>query len=89
MASKKKIKWIRWRQRQKEPKMRGWCGWILKEKAQREYPIRQQELELQRKEQEARARQQELQIELPRKETEQQVQISQVLMTMMQNLVKK
>ncbi|XP_068721807.1 plectin-like [Montipora capricornis] len=35
---------------------------FLKEKAQSEYSIRQQELELQRKEQEARARQQELQI---------------------------
>jgi len=32
---------------------------FLKEKAQSEYSIRQQELELQRKEQEARARQQE------------------------------
>lgn len=61
----------------------------MKEKAQSEYSIRQQELELQRKEQEARARQQELQIELLRKQTEQQVQISQALMTMMQNLVKK
>ncbi|CAH3137789.1 unnamed protein product [Porites lobata] len=47
------------------------------------------ELELQRKEQEVRARQQELQIELLRKQTEQQVQISQALMTMMQNMVKK
>ena len=62
---------------------------FLKEKAQSEYSIRQQELELQRKEQEARARQQELQIELLRKQTEQKVQISQALMTMMQNLVKK
>ena len=62
---------------------------FLKEKAQSEYSIRQQELELQRKEQEVRARQQELQIELLRKQTEQQVQISQALMTMMQNLVKK
>ena len=60
---------------------------FLKEKAQSEYSIRQQELELQKKEQEARARQQELHIELLR--TEQQVQISQALMTMMQNLVKK
>ena len=62
---------------------------FLKEKAQSEYSIRQQELELQRKEQEARARQQELQIELLRKQTEQQVQISHALMTMMQSLVKK
>ena len=62
---------------------------FLKEKAQSEYSIRQQELELQRKEQEARARQQELQIELVRKQQEQQVQISQALMTMMQNLIKK
>ncbi|CAH3156360.1 unnamed protein product [Porites lobata] len=62
---------------------------FLKEKAQSEYSIRQQELELQRKEQEVRARQQELQIELLRKQTEQQVQISQALMTMMQNMVKK
>ena len=62
---------------------------FLKEKAQSEYSIRQQELELQRKEQEARARQQELQIELLRKQTEQQVQISQALMTIMQSLVKK
>ena len=62
---------------------------FLKEKAQSEYSIRQQELELPRKEQEARARQQELQIELLRKQQEQQVQISQALMTMMQNLVKK
>lgn len=62
---------------------------FLKEKAESEYSIRQQELELQRKEQEARARQQELQIELLRKQQEQQVQISQALMTMMQNLVKK
>nr|XP_058946843.1 uncharacterized protein LOC131774777 [Pocillopora verrucosa] len=51
---------------------------FLKEKAQSEYSIRQQE-----------ARQQELQIELLQKQTEQQVQISQALMTMMQNLVKK
>ena len=62
---------------------------FLKEKAQSEYSIRQQELELQRTEQEGRARQQELQIELLRKQQEQQVQISQALMTMMQNLVKK
>ena len=62
---------------------------FLKEKAQSEYSIRQQELELQRKEQEVRARQQELQIELLRKQTEQQVQISHALMTMMQSLVKK
>ena len=60
---------------------------FLKEKAQSEYSIRQQELELQKKEQEARARQQELHIE--RLRTEQQVQILQALMTMMQNLVKK
>jgi len=44
---------------------------------------------LQRKEQESRARQQELQIELLRKQAEQQVQISQALMTMMQNLMNK
>ena len=43
---------------------------FLKEKAQSEYSIRRQELELQRKEQEARARQQELQIELLRKQTD-------------------
>jgi len=61
----------------------------LKEKAKGEYSIRQEELELQRKEQEARARQQEPQIELLWKQTEQQVQVSQALMTMMQNLVKK
>ena len=63
---------------------------FLKEKvAQSKHSIRQQELELQRKEQEARARQQELQIELLRKQQEQQVQISQALMTMMENFVKK
>ena len=62
---------------------------FLKEKGQSEYSIRQQELELQRKEQDARARQQELQIELLRKQQEQQVQISQALMTKMRNLVKK
>ena len=62
---------------------------FLKEKAESELSIRTQELELQRKEQESRARQQELQIELLRKQAEQQVQISQALMTMMQNLVKK
>ena len=43
---------------------------FLKEKAQSEYSIRRQELELQRKEQEARARQQELRIELLRKQTD-------------------
>ena len=62
---------------------------FLEEKAQSEYSIHQQELALQRKEQEVRARQQELQIELLRKQTEQEVRISQALMTMMQNLVKK
>ena len=61
---------------------------FLKEKAESEYSIRRQELELQRKEQEARSRQQEVQLELLRKQAEQQVQISQALMTMMQNLVK-
>ena len=61
----------------------------LKEKAESELSIRTQELELQRKEQESRARQQELQIELLRKQAKQQVQISQALMTMIQNLVKK
>ncbi|KAK2553472.1 hypothetical protein P5673_025231 [Acropora cervicornis] len=60
---------------------------FLKENVQSEYSIRQQGLELQRKEQEARARQQELQIELLRKQTEQQVQISQAWMIVMQNLV--
>ena len=43
---------------------------FLKEKAQSEFFIRQQELELQRKEQEARTRQQELHIELLRKKQE-------------------
>ena len=43
---------------------------FLKEKAQSEDSIRRQELELQRKEQQARARQQELQIELLRKQTD-------------------
>ena len=62
---------------------------FLKEKAESEYSIRRQELELQRKEQEARSRQQEVQLELLRKQAEKQVQISQPLMTMMQNLVKK
>ena len=56
-----------------------------------EYYISKQELELelQRKEQKARPRRQELQIELLRNQIEQQMQISQALMTMMQNLVKK
>ena len=54
-----------------------------------EYSISKQELELQRKEQKARPRRQELQIELLRNQIEQQMQISQALMTMMQNLVKK
>ena len=62
---------------------------FLKEKAEGELSIRQQELELQKKEQEARARQQELQIELLRKQAEQQVQISQALMNMMQTLARK
>ena len=53
-----------------------------------EYSISKQELELQRKEQKARPRRQELQIELLRNQIEQQMQISQALMTMMQNLVK-
>ena len=53
MASNKKFKWIRWRQRQKDSKKRGPGSWILEEKAQSEYSIRQQELELQRNEQEA------------------------------------
>ena len=48
-----------------------------------------QELELPREEQEARFRQQELQLELLGKQAEKHVQISQTLMTMMQNLVKK
>ena len=42
-----------------------------------------------RKKQKARSRRQELRLELLRKQAEQQVQISQALMTMMQNLVKK
>ena len=54
-----------------------------------EYSISKQELELQRKEQKARPRRQELQIKLLRNQIEQQMQISQALMTMMQNLVKK
>ena len=54
-----------------------------------EYSISKQELELQRKEQKARPRRQELQIELLLNQIEQQMQISQALMTMMQNLVKK
>ena len=54
-----------------------------------EYSISKQELELQRKEQKARPRRQELQIELLRNQIEQQMQISQALMTMMQNLVRK
>ena len=62
---------------------------FLKEEALSEYSIHLQELELQRMEQEVRSRQQELQLELLRKQAEQQVQISQALMTMMQNLVKK
>ena len=61
----------------------------LEKGVQREYSIHQQELELQRKEQEGRARQQQVQIKLLGKQTEQQVQISQVLMTVTQNLVKK
>ena len=73
----------------KSPRSGGDAVEFLKEKAQSEYSIRQQELELQRKEQEVRATQQELQIELLRKQTEQQVQIWQALMTMMQNMVKK
>ena len=62
---------------------------FLKEKAETELSIRQQELELQKKEQEARVRQQELQIELLREQAAQQVQISQALMHMMQNMAKK
>ena len=54
-----------------------------------EYSISKQELELQRKEQKARPRRQEPQIELLLNQIEQQMQISQALMTMMQNLVKK
>ncbi|CAH3125307.1 unnamed protein product [Porites lobata] len=53
------------------------------------FMIKEKRGKLQRKEQEVRARQQELQIELLRKQTEQQGQISQALMTMMQNMVKK
>ena len=48
---------------------------FLKEKAESEYSIRRQELELQRKEQEARSRQQELQLKLLRKQAEQQVRL--------------
>ena len=33
MSSKKKIERICWRQRQKEPKKRGWCDWVLKRKS--------------------------------------------------------
>ena len=62
---------------------------FLKEKAESELFIRTQELELQKQEQESRARQQEQQFELFRKQAEQQVQISQALMIMMQNLAKK
>lgn len=89
MASKKKSNESAGGSAKKSRRSGGDAVEFLKEKAQREYSIRQQELELQRKEQEARARQQELQIQLLRKQTEQQVQISQALMTMMQNLVKK
>ena len=64
-------------------------SWKKKLKLNTGCSIRQRELQLQRKEQEARARHQELQIDLIRKQTEQQVQISQALLTMMQNLVKK
>ena len=62
---------------------------FLKEKAEGEHSIRLQELELQSKEQESRARQQELQMELLRKQAEQQVQISQAMIILMQNLVKQ
>lgn len=48
----------------------GDAGQFLKEEAQSEYSIRQSELELQRKEQEARARPQKLQIAFLRKQTE-------------------
>lgn len=89
MASKKKSNESAGGSAKKSRRSGGDAVEFLKEKAQSEYSIRQQELELQRKEQEVRARQQELQIELLRKQTEQQVQISQALMTMMQNLVKK
>ena len=81
-ASKKKSNESARGSAKKIRRSRGDAVEFLKEKAQSEYSIRQQE-------QEARARQQELQIELLRKQTEQQVQISQALMTMMQNLVKK
>lgn len=53
----------------------GYAFEFLKEKAESEYSIRREELELQRKEQEARSRQQELQLKLLRKQAEQQVQL--------------
>nr|XP_058972160.1 uncharacterized protein LOC131798522 [Pocillopora verrucosa] len=75
MASKKKSNESAGGSAKKSRRSGGDAVEFLKEKAQSE--------------QEARARQQELQIELLRKQTKQQVQISQALMTMMQNLVKK
>ncbi|CAH3165194.1 unnamed protein product [Pocillopora meandrina] len=77
MASKKKSNESAGGSAKKSRRSGGDAVEFLKEKAQSE------------KEQEVRARQQELQIELLWKQTEQQVQISQALMTMMQNLVKK
>lgn len=62
---------------------------FLKEKAKSEQSIRQEEMELRKKEQEAMAKQQELQIELLRKQSEQQMQISQALMAMIQNLANR
>ena len=53
----------------------GYAFEFLKEKAESEYSIRREELELQRKEQEARSRQQELQLKLLQKQAEQQVQL--------------
>lgn len=62
---------------------------FLKEKAKSEQSIRQEEMEIRKKEQEAMSKQQELQIELLREQSEQQMQISQALIAMIQNLTNR
>ena len=62
---------------------------FLKEKAKSEQSIRQEEMEIRKKEQETMAKQQELQIELLCMQSEPQIQISQALMAMIQNLANR
>ena len=71
MASKKKSSESAGGSAKKSRRSGGDAFEFLKEKADSEYSIRRQELELQRKEQEARSRQQEVQLELLRKQAEQ------------------